>query len=69
MTSEEFKNKQMFDIETGYFSSENDWGYIIWNNDYSVYDKRTSGYDSDDSAYQAACKVLDKAYGKNGWLC
>ncbi len=63
--------KAFIDIELG-VTEEGKYGAIVYELDPKDLTTQRRpfalvGYDSEDEAYEEACKVLDQRYGKNGW--
>ena len=60
-----------FDIETGQSVTSGSWGYRLYycGTDYSVYEDWGAhyGYGDEDEAHLAACRLLDREYGKGNW--
>ena len=60
-----------FDIEIGRSLANGSWGYRLYDcgADYSRYEEWATryGFKSEDAAHRAACKLLDKEFGKGNW--
>ena len=58
--------KKWVDIELGHNGTS--YGYRVYGCPQYDFMFSNAGYESEDSAYEAAVRQLNKLYGKDGWV-